>query len=191
MAERGAFLSAFLRTPSGIGSVTPSSPALAKRMIDEADIRPGHVVVEVGAGTGPMTRALVARHPDNPLLVLEPDPSLAVVCRAAAPGADVVEAYAQDLPRLLAERGLGLADRVVSSLPFAGWSPALQDAVFDGLFAAMKPDARMVTFTYVHSPWLPAGRRARALLERRFSSVGRSPIVWWNFPPAFVYVCDR
>jgi phospholipid N-methyltransferase len=191
MADHSAFLSAFLRAPVGIGAVAPSSAALARQMVSSAAIAPDHVIVELGAGTGPMTRALRQQHPNNPLLVLEPDPKLAAVCRERTPGVDVVEAYAQDLPRLLAERGLGKADRVVSSLPFAGWSAELQDAVFAGILAACAEDARMVTFTYVHSPWLPAGARAKARLEREFQRVTSSPTVWCNMPPAFVYVCDQ
>ena len=108
-----------------------------------------------------------------------------------APGAEVVEAYAQDLPALLAARGHARCDRVVSSLPFAGWPAEVQDAVFEGILGALAPDGRMVTFTYVHSPWLPAGRRARARLEEAFREVTTSPVVWRNLPPAFVYRCER
>lgn len=191
MPEWGTFLRAVARAPTAVGAVAPSSPALAAMMVRCADIRPGHVVVELGAGTGPMTRALRAAHPDVPLLSLEPDPGLAAAARASATGAEVVEAFAQDLPALLAERGWGPADRVVSSLPFAAWSEDLQEAVFRGILEAMAPRARFVTFTYAHSPWLAAGRRARQRLQASFARVEVSPIVWCNLPPAFVYVCDR
>lgn len=191
MSERTAFLRAFLTQPSLIGSVTPSSRALTDCMISSCTIEPGDVIVELGAGTGPVTKALVETHPDNPLVVLEPDPALAGICRDAVPGADVVEAYAQQLKELLDERGLGPARRVVSSLPFAAWSEQLQRDVLDAIFDATTEDARMVTFTYGHSRWLPTGRRARAFFESRFASVRTTPMVWNNVPPALVYVCDR
>jgi phospholipid N-methyltransferase len=191
VSDLGTFLRAWARDRKGVGAVAPSSPDLARLLVDAADIRRGDVVVELGAGTGPMTRALVDRHPDTPLLVLEPDPVLAARCRQNVPEADVVEAYAQELPRLLSERGHRSADRMVSSLPFAGWDAALQTAVFDAILDAMAPDGRFVTFTYAVSPLLPAGRRARAQLASRFASVRATPIVWRNLPPAFVYVCDR
>lgn len=191
MSEALTFLRAFLRAPTGIGSVAPSSPALAAMMVRCAEIQPGQVVAELGAGTGPMTRAVRAAHPDNPLVVFEPDAALAAVCRASVPGVPVEEAYAQDLSAVLARHGHAGCERIVSSLPFAGWPAELQEAVFDGIFDALAPGGRMVTFTYVHSPWLPAGRRARALLGRRFARVTTSPVVWRNLPPAFVYVCDR
>jgi phospholipid N-methyltransferase len=187
----GTFLAAALRRPGIVGAVAPSSRHLAAQMVASAALAPGQLVVELGAGTGPMTRALVAAHPSFPRFALEPDPAMAAVTRAAAPGVEVIEAYAQDLPALLAERGLGPIDRVVSSLPFAVWPPSLQDAVFSGILEAMAPDGRLVTFTYVQSPYVPAGRRARATLEKHFARVSTSPVVWCNLPPAFVYVCDR
>jgi phosphatidylethanolamine/phosphatidyl-N-methylethanolamine N-methyltransferase len=191
MADVATFWRALMRSPTGVGAVAPSSGALAAQMVRSAGIGPDHVVVELGAGTGPMTRALVDAHPHNKLLVLEPDPGLAAACRERVPEADVVEAFAQDLPALMASRGYARADRVVSSLPFAAWSDELQRAVLDAVLQVMAPDGRMVTFTYVHGPWLPAGRRVKQLLDERFARVSSSPVVWGNVPPAFVYCCDR
>lgn len=191
LSDLGTFVGSFLRRPGAIGAVAPSSRHLAACIVGAADIHADHVVAELGAGTGPMTRALVAQHPQVPLLVLEPDAALAARCREHVPEAEVVEAYAQDLRALLEARGHTHADRIVSSLPFAGWPEALQTAVFDAILDALAPDGRFVTFTYAHAPMLPAGRRARRTLEARFHTVRTTPIVWCNAPPAFVYVCDR
>jgi phosphatidylethanolamine/phosphatidyl-N-methylethanolamine N-methyltransferase len=190
MGSAQTFFGAFLRAPGAIGAVFPSSAALARKMIEACDIRPGHVVAELGAGTGPVTRAL-ADLAGVSVVALEPDPVLAAACRLAAPSIPVEEAFAQDLSAVLARHGHAGCERVVSSLPFAGWPADLQDAVMDGILGALAPGGRMVTFTYMHSPWLPAGGRARALLERRFATVQTTSMVWGNLPPAFVYVCDK
>ncbi len=185
------FFRAFLRDPKQVGSVWPSSPALGRAMVQASEIGPDDVVVELGAGTGPVTRELVAAHGELPLLVLEPDEALAARCRELVPGAEVLAAYAQELPQLLQERGLGQVTRIVSSLPWTVWPAELQDEIFDALFSVCSPDARMVTFSYWHMKSLPGGRRIRSLLESRFPSVRTTPVVWNNLPPAFVYVCDR
>lgn len=191
MSDSRAFLRAYLRAPSRVGAIAPSSPALAAEMIRCAEVPIGAPVIEIGAGTGPFTRAITSMCPGSPVLALEPDADLAQRAAAAAPSARVEVAVAQDLPRLMADWGHASVDRVVSGLPFASFPPALQDAILDAVVDALGPSGRMVTFTYVFSPWLPKGRRARAALERRFSSVRASRVVWRNLPPAFVYICDR
>lgn len=160
-------------------------------MVRLAGVQPGHLVVELGSGTGPMTRVLAAAGPGLPRFAVEPVAELAAATRRAVPGIEVIEGGAEDLPAMLAERGLGPIDRIISSLPFAAWTPALQESVLAAITAALAPRGRMVTFTYVGSPLLPAGRRFRRRLAESFARVVPSPIVWANLPPAFVYVCDR
>lgn len=186
-----AFLRAFLQDPVTIGAVAPSGADLARLTVASADIRAGHVVVELGAGTGPMTAALLSAHPTAPLLVLEPTPSLAADLRGRFPQARVAERYAQELPALTRDWGHPTVDRVVSSLPWAIWPDKLQNEVFDAITTVLAPNGRLVTFSYAHTRPLPAARRFRRLLHRRFEAVATTRIAWCNLPPAFVYVCDR
>lgn len=185
------FLREFLADPVTIGAVAPSGAQLAAQMVTSAAILPEHVVAEIGAGTGPMTAELLARHPDNPLVVLEPKPELAATLRQRFPTAHVVEAYAQALPQITQAWGHTPVDRVVSSLPWAIWKQEMQEEILAGILEAMAPDGRMVTFTYWHAQPLPAARRFREFLQRHFARVERSPVAWKNLPPAFVFVCDR
>lgn len=185
------FLRSFLKDPVTIGAVAPSGKQLARQMVDAAAIEPGHVIAELGAGTGPMTAELLARHPTNPLVVLEPQAELAGALRDAYPTAHVVERFAQDLPAITKAWGHTPVDRVVSSLPWAIWKEELQEEILDGVLQAMAPDGRFVTFTYWHAQPLPAARRFKRFLERRFRHVERTRVAWINVPPAFVFVCDR
>jgi phosphatidylethanolamine/phosphatidyl-N-methylethanolamine N-methyltransferase len=185
------FLKQFLTDPVAIGAVAPSGRELARLMVEQADIQPGQVVAEVGAGTGPMTAELLARHPNNPLVVLEPNAELAASLRARFPSARVEERYAQDLPAITREWGHFPVDRVVSSLPWAIWPEELQTTILTGMLEAMAPDARLVTFTYWHAQPLAAAKRFRAFLGKHFRTVERSRVAWANVPPAFVFRCDR
>ncbi len=185
------FLREFVRDPVCLGAVAPSGPSLARLTVEAAGIEPGHVVVELGAGTGPMTAEVVRNHPDNPFLSIEPKPALAAALRERFPGVRVEEKYLQDLPELLADWGQTGVDRFVSSLPWAIWSDELQAECFDTILKTIRPDGRMVTFQYVHSQVLPAAKKFRGTLEQRFGSVQKTRIAWANLPPAFVFVCDQ
>ena len=159
-------------------------------MVDAADIQEGHVVVELGAGTGPFTREIHTRYPQNPFLALEPGPELAAVLRAELPEVAIREGLAQELPRLARDWGHAKVDRVVSGLPWALWSKVLQNDILDNMIRCMDTDAKFVTFTYLHSGVMPAARAFRKELDRRFEVVRTTPVAWRNMPPAYAYVCE-
>lgn len=185
------FLKEFVRDPKRVGSVTPSGIQLARRMVTAADIHDDHVVVELGAGTGPVTREIRRAHPAVPLLALEPGPDLAARLRLELPDVEVSERFAQDLPEVVAEWGHAKVDRVVSSLPWTVWSPEVIGAGLRAVGEVLAPGGRMVTFSYVHSQaLLPGARRFRAMLEEHFARVERTETQWRNVPPALVFVCD-
>jgi phosphatidylethanolamine/phosphatidyl-N-methylethanolamine N-methyltransferase len=61
LADSAHFIRQWIENPRLIGAVSPSGPALAKRMASYVELeRPG-TVIELGPGTGPVTQALVAR----------------------------------------------------------------------------------------------------------------------------------
>jgi phospholipid N-methyltransferase len=184
------FLREFIRAPKRIGSVTPSSSVLAKMMIDAADIDDEHVIVELGAGTGPFTKEIWARHPKSPFLAIEPRQHLARVLREEFPGLLVKEARAQDLPRLLEDWGHPTVDRMISGLPWALWPQAVQNDILDAVIGSLSPGGKFVTFTYLHSGIMPGSRNFRKNLSARFRSVITTRIAWLNLPPAYAYVCE-
>ncbi|MBT3223648.1 MAG: SAM-dependent methyltransferase [Proteobacteria bacterium] len=191
MSQALTFLREFVRKPKQVGAIAPSSATLAKTMVAAANIEAGHAVVELGAGTGPFTRALVANHADAHFLALEPSSSLAGVLRQEFPGIEVVERFAQDLPEIVEDWGYPKIDRILSGLPWTVWPQEVQDSIFDAIGATLKPDGQFVTFTYVHSQVLPGARQLLRTLRERFAEVDTTPIIWANIPPAFVYVCRR
>lgn len=184
------FLRDVARSPVRMGAVAPSSRHLARVIVDEAQVRRGDVVVELGGGSGSFTREILARHPDNPLTVFELSAELAAGLRRDFPRAQVVAAPVEDLPRLASSLGISRIDRVVSGLPWALWGEARQAAVFDALSPYLTPDARLVTFHYVHSRSMGRVTITRRLLLERFSRVTHSATVWANFPPAYVHLAQ-
>lgn len=89
------------------------------------------------------------------------------------------------------ERGLDAADTIISGLPWAVFPDHLQRSLLTEIYAALKSKGRFCTFAYLQGLLLPAGQNFRGLLEQTFDVVERSPVVWKNFPPAFVYRCEK
>lgn len=186
---RSTFLRAFLASPQTVGSVTPSSRHLSAACVAAAHIPRGGRVVELGAGTGPITEVLVREHGGDQLVVFEPNSLLTPALRERFPGLNVIEEPAgPELAERVAREGLDAVDAVVSGLPWTLWSGEIQDAILEGITSALTPEGRFVTYTYVHGPFTPNGRAFRARLERWFADVHVEQIVWCNVPPAMVVV---
>ena len=182
------FLRDVARRPLEMGAILPSSTQLAIAMVREARIEPGQRVLELGAGSGSFTREIVRCHPNNPLWLVEPGQDLGGALSAEFPHATVCTCTAEALG---AQVPSGVTfDRVVSGLPWALWPIERQAAILDGLLSVLAPDARLVTFHYVHSRMLGRVASLRKLLQERFQEVTQSESVWSNVPPAYVHIAS-
>ncbi len=65
MNENIEFLQAFLKNPGKVGSIKPSSPELAQKMIDGIAPNANSAVLELGVGTGAITKFLQNIVPDE------------------------------------------------------------------------------------------------------------------------------
>jgi len=191
MAERLRFLSSFLREPARVGSLAPSSPALAEAMLSGCELKNARTVVEFGAGTGAFTRPILERIGANTtFLALELDDKHARGLRQRFPGVHVYRDSAEKVQKYLAMHRRKKADYIISGLPWANMPVTVQECILEGVLNSLKPDGLFTTFAYVHARWLPRARRFRERLEHYFARVETSPIVWRNLPPAFVYRCQ-
>ena len=186
------FLGRFLKDPRAVGAVAPSGRRLAAAMLDSVDWANAECVLEFGPGTGPFTRGVPARLRDGGrFLAVERDPAFVARLRAELPHVDVAHADVVGVAAELDRRGLGPADAILCGLPWAAFPPELQRTLMTATVAHLRPGGTFATFAYVQGAVLPAGRRFRALLGERFARVEKSPVVWRNAPPAFVYRCEK
>src|ERR1700760_2360757 len=83
------FLKSLARDPRSVGAVAPSSPRLSRLVASSVDSFDS-TVLEVGAGTGSITEALLERglRPER-LFIIERDPLLVAYLRHRFPGVRV------------------------------------------------------------------------------------------------------
>jgi phospholipid N-methyltransferase len=183
------FLRQWMRDPVRTASVTPSGRQLARLMVSQLPPECGRIV-ELGAGTGVFTRALLdSGIPASRLLVVEINPHLADFLRERFPGIAVACADARHLDALAEQHGLlavGKLDAVVSGLGMLSMSSDLRCEILRAAFAALGERGRFIQFTY--GPFSPVKRHEREALGLRVRRAGFAPR---NLPPATVYVYDR
>lgn len=191
-AHHGEFLRAFFRSSAHVGAIAPSSGELSAILADTVDWSTAKCVIEYGPGTGVVTTEVAKRLPGDTLFfAIERDPKLAAITRKRCPGIEVIEDCVTNVPALCRERGIDQVDAIVSGLPWASFSPELQDAALAATFEVLPEGGSFATFAYWQGLLLPAGQRFKRFLKDHFSTVERSRTAWRNLPPAFVYQCVR
>jgi phosphatidylethanolamine/phosphatidyl-N-methylethanolamine N-methyltransferase len=177
------FIRSVLRDPVGVGAVVPSSSRLSRLIASRVDRR-GSVVLEVGAGTGSITDALLDRGiPAERLFLIERDPSLVSYLRDRFPGVRVRCGDAVNASAILSDEDVGQVHTVVSSLPIRNLNPRDQICTIREMFKALVPDGQLIQYTYSASCPIPVRR-----LGLNAECVGR---VWMNLPPAAVWRFTR
>ena len=182
LGDSARFLMSLVSTPHLTGAVAPSGRALARAMAAASGPPDEGLVVELGPGTGPVTRALLDRGLDRRRLVMvEYNPDFCRMLEERYAGARVIEGDAYDLPRTLAGYAGERVSAFVSSLPLLTRPERERETLIRDAFALMGAEGVFVQFTYgVLSP-IP-----REVCEGRYSARRGRPI-WANLPPARVW----
>lgn len=188
MLDHLKFIASFLRRPRAVGAVAPSSERLAMEVLRHCDLRRASTVVELGAGTGAITRVILDHvRPGTRVIVVEIDERHADLLANRFPTVSVCRESAANLRSILRRHGCDRADVVVSGLPWASMPVPLRERITSEIIESLAQDGRLCGFGYVHATWHPAVRAFHERLRGNFSQVHVSPVVWGNLPPAFAY----
>ena len=165
------------------GTIVRSSPYLISRLLRRIDFSRARTIVQLGIGTGCITKELLKRlHPEARLISIEINEVFGRDAhRIHDPRLTVLHACASDLRALLDTLGLDRIDHVVSSLPLAIMDDRLVERILAGTESCLEPDGLFLQYQYSLSQ--------RAALERWFGDV-RVGFTLANIPPAFVYECS-
>ena len=173
------FFGLWLQKPLRIAAANPSGARLADALAHCVELdRPG-VVLELGAGTGSLTRGLVrAGCPPDRIIAVEREPRLAAVLRSEFPGIRVIQGDATRIDENFAGRKRRLA-AVVSSLPIKWFPLEAQRAIVRPCLELLGPGGRFLQITNAFSSPLP--------MERLGISGREVCRVWLNVLPAQIW----
>ncbi len=175
-----------------IGAVVPSSPALAERMMEAAGVWQARRILELGPGTGALTRAVADAMPSNAeYLGIELNDTFVQQLRPRFPRLrfECADAQSFDFSRVLT--GGEKFDTIISGLPWTYFPRPLQESILSHVLQHLAPGGCFATFAYWGFHLLSGGRQFRALLHEMTHGVETTRIVWGNLPPAFVYLARK
>jgi phospholipid N-methyltransferase len=180
----GHFFRSWIQNPLSIGAVAPSGRLLAKMMA--MNLGAGTRVIELGAGTGTVTQAILDSgvRPQD-LYIVEQNQQFIPILKRRFPCCPTIQADAMSLAEHV-NGSAGSFDFIISGLPLLLFSAEQKLRLLSQAFDVLRPTGVLRQFTYAGR--CPVGRDLRAKLQIESSLVGIAP---FNLPPAFVYRFGR
>ena len=180
----GRFLRSWLNDPLAVGALAPSGRPLARCIARE--VAPGNRVVELGPGTGIVTREILARGVlPRDLVLVERCEGFAEHLEREHPAVTVLRGDATKPQEALAPLR-GTIDLVVSGLPLVLFSREQKSRLLDECFGLLRERGALIQFTY--GGRCPVGRRHLESLGLVARCIG---FIALNMPPAFIYRIAR
>lgn len=184
IAGVGLFLRRWLANPIQMGSVVPSSPALCRRIVRHAWPRPGESALELGAGTGVISRALLAAGlPPERLIAVEIVPDMAAFLRTELPGVFVLQGDARGLPELLPPERRGPVGSVICGISLV-LLPLTEQRRFIDAMAAVAPGRGFLHYSYCVTSPLPSSRHGLTARREAWTPLNFPPASVWRYGPA-------
>ena len=175
------FIRKFLRHGGRIASIAPSSASLAGAFCRNIDPQRPQTILELGAGTGAVTRVAASRmHPQSRLIAVEVDATFVEHLRNACPTAEVIHADVRHLDAILRKTNIDQVDVILNGLPTPSLPREINQAVFDCIARVGKKAvvAQLTVMPLVY----------KRLYRRLFEEV-KFKLVLANLPPGGVYIC--
>ena len=177
------FLKRWAANPLQMGSVVPSSPALCNRVAAQVRRAPDEAVLELGAGTGVISRALIASGvPANQLFAMEIVADMASHLRQILPGAHVLTGDARNLPDLLPASWHGRIGTVVCGIPLV-LLPLVEQRRFIDAIESVAPGRGFLHYSYCVTSPLPWKKHGLVAKREAWTPLNFPPASVWRYTP--------
>lgn len=166
------------------GTIAQSSRFLIRKMLSPIDFSKVKTIVELGAGNGCITKAILEKmQPDAQLLSFEVNPKFVdLLNNIEDKRLHVIADSAEKIAEYLAKHNATEAHAIVSGLPLAIFPKELNANIMQAIKNTLTSDGVYTQFQYSLASF--------GMLKKQFTAVNRdfTPL---NIPPAFVYICRQ
>ena len=184
VANPAMFFRRWLANPLQMGSIVPSSPTLCARVVAQTRRAPDEAVLELGAGTGVISRALLAAGvPADRLFVVEIVPDMAHHLKRVLSGVQVVQGDARELKDLIPTQWHGRIGTVICGIPLV-LLPLPEQRRFIDAIEAVAPGRGFLHYSYCATSPLPARKHKLEAKREAWTPKNFPPASVWRYTPA-------
>jgi len=182
--EEIRFFKGMMQGPKTVGSIVPTSSITAKKMASVININSGLPVLELGPGTGAITKAILGRgiKPEK-LVAIEYSTDFYEHLVRLYPGVHFINGDAFDLDKTLGALKGQMFDSVVSAVPLLNFPMQARSALLESLLDRVPAGRPVVQISYgAVSPIIARPDRYHI---QHFDFIVR------NIPPAQLWIYRR
>ena len=182
--EEMRFFKGWMDKPRAVGSIVPTSSVTARKMASVVDPSSGLPVLELGPGTGVITKAILEAgvKPEN-LWSIEYSEDFVRHLRRDYPGVNIIQGDAFDLDATLGDKRDTVFDSVVSGVPLLNFPVPKRVAYVEDLLDRIPVGRPIVQITYGPVSPVPPGRGNYTV--EHFDFILR------NIPPSRLWIYRR
>lgn len=179
--EEIRFFKGWIDGPKAVGAILPTSLITAKRMASVIDTHSGLPVLELGPGTGVITKAILA-HGVKPadLYSVEYSPDFVEHLNKAFPDVNIIHGDVFDLDSALGEKKDQQFDSIISAVPMLNFPMESRIKLMEELLSRIPRGRPLMQITYGPRPPVPSGKGNYTVQHYDF--------VVRNVPPAQLWV---
>src|SRR5256714_7344692 len=143
------FLRGLIASPRGVGAIAPSSPALARAVAAQVDPERAGPILELGPGTGAITKELLGRGiaPER-LTLIEYDPDFVKLLAERFAGVRVLKGDGFEFERSIGNHAAEDLAAIVSGMPLLNFPHPKRRALIETALRRLKRGAPFVQFSY-------------------------------------------
>jgi phosphatidylethanolamine/phosphatidyl-N-methylethanolamine N-methyltransferase len=177
------FVRGMIEGPKQVGAILPTSSVTAKVMASVINPDSGLKVLELGPGTGAITKAILNRVPAERLVSIEYSTPFYNHLTATFPGVNFINGDAFDLDRSLGQLKDETFDCIISAIPLLNFPMQARIALVESLLARILAGRPMVQISY--GPISPVAAKPESYTIRHLDFVVR------NIPPAQLWTYTK
>lgn len=185
MSDRIKFLKEAFVNIKTLGTITPSSRFLSKRMLKEIDFSSVKVIVELGAGNGAITKFILKNLPPKAILIcFEINNNFFSQLQVINhPQLILLKSSAENIEIELQKLNVNTVDFIISSLPLTIIPDNISEDILQKSYKVLDKNGSFIQYQYS----LTYLKKLNSFFKDAIS-LGFEPL---NIPPAFIYRCKK
>jgi len=177
------FFKAWVKNPRHIGAIVPSSSILAQMVASQINLTHPGYLIELGPGTGALTKAILETGlPPERLVLIEQNPKFVQMLKKKFPLSLILQADAQELKQVLSQKNIIQINSIISGIPLRSLPAKVLINIIRGSLELLPIGSAFIQFTYGAKSPIPA-----PLIDLSKFEITKSERIWRNLPPARVW----